>query len=165
MFSSCVLLVIFLLRIYNALSFWILESNGICLSLFFVSVLAFLCLVKSNGSILCVLNVIFSVFVQSPEIRCLKRIWVCDDSKDWEESVKALMYCGRAEEKQWSCGKAGTVNLQRVGSMVREMGEPCLSQSPIKVSIAVRYSNQLIHLWRSVLSLLALFFYTIINSK
>ncbi|KDP43906.1 hypothetical protein JCGZ_20916 [Jatropha curcas] len=46
------------------------------------------------------------------------------------------MSCGE-EEKQWSCPKAGTVSLQRVGSIVREIGEPCLSQSPIKVVIAV----------------------------
>ncbi|CAN0858000.1 Rab GTPase-activating protein 22 [Linum grandiflorum] len=43
------------------------------------------------------------------------------------------MSCNR-EEKQWSCGKPRAVNLQRVTSMVREIGEPCLSQSPIKVS-------------------------------
>ncbi|KAF2321994.1 hypothetical protein GH714_005303 [Hevea brasiliensis] len=41
------------------------------------------------------------------------------------------------DEKQWSCGKAGAVNLQKVGSIVRDIGEPCLSQSPIKVVIAV----------------------------
>ncbi|GAV73533.1 RabGAP-TBC domain-containing protein [Cephalotus follicularis] len=50
----------------------------------------------------------------------------------------SVMYCGGEEkEKQWNCGKPGTVNLQRVGSMVRDIGEPCLSQSPIKVVIAV----------------------------
>ncbi|CAN1731880.1 hypothetical protein LINPERHAP1_LOCUS1373 [Linum perenne] len=43
------------------------------------------------------------------------------------------MSCNR-EAKQWSCGKPRAVNLQRVTSMVREIGEPCLSQSPIKVS-------------------------------
>ncbi|KAF5816372.1 putative Rab-GTPase-TBC domain-containing protein [Helianthus annuus] len=37
------------------------------------------------------------------------------------------------DHKQWTCGKSGTVNLQRVGSMVRDIGEPCLHQSPIKV--------------------------------
>ncbi|XP_065624323.1 uncharacterized protein LOC111996853 isoform X3 [Quercus suber] len=36
------------------------------------------------------------------------------------------------EERQWSCGKPGSVNLQKMSSMV----EPCLSQSPIKVVIA-----------------------------
>ncbi|XP_043817690.1 small G protein signaling modulator 1 isoform X3 [Manihot esculenta] len=41
------------------------------------------------------------------------------------------------DEKQWSCPKAGAVNLQRVGSLVRDIGEPCLSQSPIKVVIAI----------------------------
>ncbi|EEF28308.1 conserved hypothetical protein [Ricinus communis] len=44
------------------------------------------------------------------------------------------MSCGGGEEKQWSCGKPGAVNLQRVGSIVRDIGEPCLAQSPIKVS-------------------------------
>ncbi|XP_076936402.1 rab GTPase-activating protein 22-like isoform X1 [Bidens hawaiensis] len=37
------------------------------------------------------------------------------------------------DHKHWTCGKSGTVNLQRVGSMVRDIGEPCLHQSPIKV--------------------------------
>ncbi|CAH2050762.1 unnamed protein product, partial [Thlaspi arvense] len=40
--------------------------------------------------------------------------------------------------KQWICGKGGTVNLHRVSSIVRDIGEPCLHQSPIKVVIAVR---------------------------
>ncbi|KAJ6366566.1 hypothetical protein OIU77_003034 [Salix suchowensis] len=44
---------------------------------------------------------------------------------------------GGEREKQWKCGKAiSVVNLQRVGTMVRDIGEPCLSQSPIKVVIA-----------------------------
>ncbi|KAJ8774760.1 hypothetical protein K2173_017206 [Erythroxylum novogranatense] len=48
------------------------------------------------------------------------------------------MYCGGSgEEKQWSCGKSGAISLQRVSSMVRDIGEPCLSQSPIKVVIAL----------------------------
>ncbi|CAK9145392.1 unnamed protein product [Ilex paraguariensis] len=38
------------------------------------------------------------------------------------------------DEKQWKCGKAVTVNLQRVSSIVRDIGEPCLHQSPIKIS-------------------------------
>ncbi|KAJ7980668.1 Ypt/Rab-GAP domain of gyp1p superfamily protein, putative isoform 1 [Quillaja saponaria] len=46
------------------------------------------------------------------------------------------MSCGE-EGKQWSCGKAGTVNLQKVTSIVRDIGDPCLSQSPIKVVIVV----------------------------
>ncbi|KAF6152458.1 hypothetical protein GIB67_035526 [Kingdonia uniflora] len=33
------------------------------------------------------------------------------------------------KEKQWSCGKNGAVNLQRVGTMVRDIGDPCLHQS------------------------------------
>nr|TKS06641.1 hypothetical protein D5086_0000121170 [Populus alba] len=45
------------------------------------------------------------------------------------------MSSGEREEKQWKCGKAiSVVNLQRVGTMVKDMREPCLSQSPIKVS-------------------------------
>ncbi|KAK6930509.1 Rab-GTPase-TBC domain [Dillenia turbinata] len=38
------------------------------------------------------------------------------------------------EGKQWSCGKGSTRNLQRVSSIVRDIGEPCLHQSPIKVN-------------------------------
>ncbi|XP_059632934.1 uncharacterized protein LOC132275451 isoform X2 [Cornus florida] len=38
------------------------------------------------------------------------------------------------DDKQWICGKAGTVNLQLVSSIVRDIGEPCLHQSPIKIS-------------------------------
>ncbi|KAJ4846695.1 hypothetical protein Tsubulata_027180 [Turnera subulata] len=41
------------------------------------------------------------------------------------------------DHKQWSCPRAGSVNLQRVGSIVRDLGEPCLAQSPIKVVIAI----------------------------
>lgn len=43
--------------------------------------------------------------------------------------------------KQWKCGKGGPVNLQRVSSIVRDIGELCVHQSPIKVVIAVRLSN------------------------
>uniref|UniRef100_A0A5B7A0F6 Putative small G protein signaling modulator 1-like n=1 Tax=Davidia involucrata TaxID=16924 RepID=A0A5B7A0F6_DAVIN len=38
------------------------------------------------------------------------------------------------DHKQWICGKAGMVNLQLVSSIVRNIGEPCLHQSPIKIS-------------------------------
>lgn len=38
-------------------------------------------------------------------------------------------------DKQWGCGKPGA-NLHRMGSMVCEMGDPCLHQSPIKVVLA-----------------------------
>ncbi|KAH8484565.1 hypothetical protein H0E87_028873 [Populus deltoides] len=48
------------------------------------------------------------------------------------------MSSGEREEKQWKCGKAiSVVNLQRVGTMVKDVREPCLSQSPIKVVITV----------------------------
>lgn len=43
------------------------------------------------------------------------------------------------DDKQWICGKGRTVNLQKVSSIVRDIGEPCLHQSPIKVVIAVRF--------------------------
>ncbi|XP_062107901.1 uncharacterized protein LOC133818832 isoform X1 [Humulus lupulus] len=44
---------------------------------------------------------------------------------------------GDEDEDRWTCGKGGVaVNLQRVSSIVRDIGEPCLSQSPIKVSVA-----------------------------
>lgn len=36
-------------------------------------------------------------------------------------------------ERPWKCGKGGTVNLQKVTSIVRDIGEPCLHQSLIKV--------------------------------
>lgn len=48
-----------------------------------------------------------------------------------------VMSCGGEEGRQWSCGKAGAVNLHKVSSIVRDIGEPCLSQSPIKVVVAV----------------------------
>lgn len=44
---------------------------------------------------------------------------------------------GGGEGKQWSCGKAGVVSLQKVGSLVRDLSEPCLSQSHIQVVITV----------------------------
>lgn len=48
------------------------------------------------------------------------------------------MSCGGEADKQWTCAKAGAASLQRVGLIVRDIGEPCLSQSPIKVVITVR---------------------------
>ncbi|KAK2983951.1 hypothetical protein RJ640_002896 [Escallonia rubra] len=46
---------------------------------------------------------------------------------------------GEESRQQWICGKVGGgVNLQRVSSIVRDIGEqPCLHQSPIKVVIAI----------------------------
>ncbi|KAL3829201.1 hypothetical protein ACJIZ3_018003 [Penstemon smallii] len=41
------------------------------------------------------------------------------------------------DKKQWKCGNGGAVNLQRVSSIVRDIGEPCLHQSSIKVVIAI----------------------------
>ncbi|XP_073223053.1 uncharacterized protein [Cicer arietinum] len=41
------------------------------------------------------------------------------------------MYCN-GEDKLWNCGKSGTVNLRKVSSFVRDIGDPCLSQSPVK---------------------------------
>ncbi|KAL8479484.1 hypothetical protein ACS0TY_026400 [Phlomoides rotata] len=35
--------------------------------------------------------------------------------------------------KQWKCVKAGPVSFQKVSSIVRDIGEPCLHQSPIKI--------------------------------
>lgn len=49
--------------------------------------------------------------------------------------------CSGGEGKQWSCGKAGVVSLQKVGSLVRDLSEPCLSQSRIQVVITVRSSS------------------------
>ncbi|KAK8332821.1 hypothetical protein V6Z12_A10G163600 [Gossypium hirsutum] len=44
----------------------------------------------------------------------------------------------RDKENQWSFGKAaaaaaGAVNIQKVGSVVRDIGDPCVSHSSIKV--------------------------------
>ncbi|KAM7279443.1 hypothetical protein ACFE04_006577 [Oxalis oulophora] len=39
------------------------------------------------------------------------------------------------EDRQWSCGKSGSVSLLKVGAIVRDIGEPCLSQSLIKVVV------------------------------
>ncbi|KAF3580980.1 hypothetical protein DY000_02035914 [Brassica cretica] len=48
---------------------------------------------------------------------------------------EVLLMCSGGEGKQWSCGKAGVVSLQKVGSLVRDLSEPCLSQSHIQVVI------------------------------
>ncbi|KAI3973290.1 hypothetical protein MKX01_020665 [Papaver californicum] len=45
----------------------------------------------------------------------------------------------KENNKQWGCGgKSGTVNLQRVSSIVKDIGEPCLHQSPTKSSKMLR---------------------------
>ncbi|KAE9600412.1 putative Rab-GTPase-TBC domain-containing protein [Lupinus albus] len=44
------------------------------------------------------------------------------------------MSCVEEEDKQWSCGKPATVNLQKVSSIMRDIGDPCVSQSPVKVN-------------------------------
>ncbi|GAA0155901.1 GTPase-activating protein [Lithospermum erythrorhizon] len=41
------------------------------------------------------------------------------------------------EEKHWKCGKGGGLTLQRVSTIVRDIGDPCFHQSPIKVVIAI----------------------------
>ena len=51
------------------------------------------------------------------------------------------MSCGGEADKQWTCAKAGAASLQKMGLIVRDIGEPCLPQSPIKVVIAVRLSS------------------------
>ncbi|XP_047175985.1 small G protein signaling modulator 1-like isoform X1 [Vigna umbellata] len=47
------------------------------------------------------------------------------------------MYCCD-EEKQWNCGKAGAINFRKLSSIVRDIGDPCLSHSPVKVVITVK---------------------------
>ncbi|XP_051133376.1 uncharacterized protein LOC127253019 isoform X2 [Andrographis paniculata] len=37
-------------------------------------------------------------------------------------------------EKQWKCVKGGPVNFHKVSSIVRDIGEPCLHQSPMKIN-------------------------------
>ena len=54
-----------------------------------------------------------------------------------EGVLGCVMSFGGEEDRRWSCGKSGAVNLQKVSSIV----EPCLSQSPIKVVITVRISS------------------------
>lgn len=41
------------------------------------------------------------------------------------------------DAQQWNCVKGGVVNLQKVSAIVRDMGEPCLQQTPMKVAIAI----------------------------
>ncbi|XP_068662008.1 rab GTPase-activating protein 22-like [Aristolochia californica] len=36
------------------------------------------------------------------------------------------------EDNRWICGRVGAVNLQRVTSIVRDIGEPCLHHTPAK---------------------------------
>ena len=50
------------------------------------------------------------------------------------------------DNRQWICGKVRTVNLHRVSSIVRDIGEPCLHQPHIKVIIAVRTLKNIIPL-------------------
>lgn len=38
------------------------------------------------------------------------------------------------DSKQWSCGKAGKLKLHCVGSIVCDIGDPCLNPSPTKMS-------------------------------
>lgn len=45
------------------------------------------------------------------------------------------------DAQQWNCVKGGVVNFQKVSAIVRDMGEPCLQQTPIKVAINVRLSK------------------------
>ncbi|KAK6914520.1 Rab-GTPase-TBC domain, partial [Dillenia turbinata] len=47
----------------------------------------------------------------------------------------------KGEGKQWSCGKGSTMNLQRVSSIVRDIGEPCFHHSPIKVNKMLKPEN------------------------
>jgi len=42
------------------------------------------------------------------------------------------------EGKKWTRRKAGLVSLQKVASLVRDLREPCLSQSRIQVVLTVR---------------------------
>ncbi|KAK7325086.1 hypothetical protein VNO77_29157 [Canavalia gladiata] len=52
-------------------------------------------------------------------------------------SERSVMYCGE-EDKKWRCGKVGAVNLRKVSSIMRDIGDPCLSQSPVKVVLTVK---------------------------
>lgn len=57
-------------------------------------------------------------------------------------------------EKQWKC--VAPVSFQRVSSIVRDIGEPCLYQSPLKVVSAVRISALLFLFWSSICVLQAM---------
>ncbi|CAN7138256.1 unnamed protein product [Brassica rapa subsp. narinosa] len=50
-----------------------------------------------------------------------------------EHEIGVVMCSGGEGNRQWSCGKAGVVSLQKVGSLVRDLSEPCLSQSHIQI--------------------------------
>ncbi|CAH2063529.1 unnamed protein product [Thlaspi arvense] len=47
-----------------------------------------------------------------------------------------LMFSG-GEGKKWTCGNPGVVSLQKVASLVRDLSEPCLSQSGIQVLLTI----------------------------
>ncbi|QCE09099.1 gem associated protein 8 [Vigna unguiculata] len=47
------------------------------------------------------------------------------------------MYCC-GEENQWNCGNAGAINVRKLSSIVRDIGDPCLSHSPAKVVVTVK---------------------------
>ena len=51
---------------------------------------------------------------------------------------RELRMCYEKEDKQWSCGKAG------LSSIMRDIGEPCLHHSPIKVVITIRLCKTVI---------------------
>ncbi|KAF3638909.1 hypothetical protein FXO38_21146 [Capsicum annuum] len=67
-------------------------------------------------------------------------------------------------ESPWKCGKVGTVNLQKVSSIVRDIGDPCLHQSSIKMSKmlkpdrwqAIFEKDGKVHGFRKVLKLIIL---------
>ncbi|KAK7402243.1 hypothetical protein VNO78_14351 [Psophocarpus tetragonolobus] len=52
-------------------------------------------------------------------------------------SQESVMYCCE-EDNKWNCGKVAAVNLRRVSSIVRDIGDPCLSHSPVKVVVTVK---------------------------
>lgn len=57
--------------------------------------------------------------------------------RDWGGREVQVMSVDR-DAQQWNCVKGGVVNFQKVSAIVRDMGEPCLQQTPIKVAITVR---------------------------
>ncbi|RVW34324.1 hypothetical protein CK203_097815 [Vitis vinifera] len=58
----------------------------------------------------------------------------CLIQNEWSEKLRRreLRMCYEKDDKQWSCGKAG------LSSIMRDIGEPCLHHSPIKVVITIR---------------------------
>lgn len=65
--------------------------------------------------------------------------WLLGVDRKWggdgSDRFKELIMSVDGEDTRWMCGTSGMVNLHRVSSIVREIGEPCLYHSPAKVGL------------------------------